>query len=76
MKEFIFLSEFFCGYCLDTCLFACKRITLDDHYFMVIFVLKVGKKVRISSFTELQNKVKCLSLESHSGNFTIIYQFS
>ena len=59
MKEFIFLSEFFCGYCLDTCLFACKRRSLDDQYFMVIFKLKVDKKVGIAvRLTELETSLK------------------
>ena len=37
-----YLSDFFCGYCLGVYLSECRRITLDDHYFMVIFMLKVG----------------------------------
>ena len=60
MKELEYLSENSCGYCLDTCLYAYKRNSLDDHYFMVIFALKVEKKVGISSFTKLQNKCKKL----------------
>ena len=61
MKEFIFLSEIFCGYCLDTCLFACKRRSLDDQYFMVIFKLKVDKKVGIAVNLKLQKQGKSYS---------------
>ena len=39
------MSEFFCGYCLDICLFACKRRCLDYQYLIGIFKPKVGKKV-------------------------------
>ena len=42
MKELEYLSEILRGYCLDTYLSVCKRITLDDHYFMWIFTCKVG----------------------------------
>ena len=50
---------FFCRYCLDTCLCACKRLSLDDHYFIWIFKLKVGKKVRIAvQLTELEISLK------------------
>ena len=54
-----YLSEFFYGYCLYTYLYACKRISLDDHYFMVNFTFKFGqkmKKVGIAvQLTKLQN---------------------
>ena len=43
-----YLSESFCAYLLDVYLSACKRITLDDHYFIVIFVIKVGQKLDLS----------------------------
>ena len=37
-----YLSDFLCGYCLGVCVSACKRISLDYNYFMLIFKLKVG----------------------------------
>ena len=35
-----YLSDFFCGYYLGVYLSACKRISLDDHYFMWIFTIE------------------------------------
>ena len=35
-----YLSEMFCGYCLDVYLSACKRISLDGYYFLWIFTVK------------------------------------
>ena len=57
---YIFLSEYFCGYCLCVWLSVCKRISLDGNYLLVIFILKVGIKVRI---TVMKNKV----------NFTLLH---
>ena len=59
MKELGYLSEILCGYCLDTSLCTCKRLSLDDHYFIWIFKLKVGKKVGIAVWlTELETSLK------------------
>ena len=59
MKELEYLSEILYGYCLDMCLCACKRLSLDDHYFMVIFKLKVDKKVGIAvRLTKLETSLK------------------
>ena len=40
---------------LDINLFVCKRISLDDHDFLVIFMLKVEEKVGIAV---AKNKVR------------------
>ena len=48
MKELEYLSEILWDYCLDVCLSVCKRISLDDHSFIGIFIIKVGKKVGIA----------------------------
>ena len=45
MKELEFLSEILWDYCLDVYLSVSKRISLDDHSFIVIFIVKVGEKV-------------------------------
>ena len=50
-----YLSEFFCGYCLVICLCACKRISLDDQYFMSILIIE---NWNLAVLTELQNKEK------------------
>ena len=58
MKELRFLSQFFCGYCLNTCLWACKRISLDGIYFMVILTLKNQKYSSEVQLEYIQKKVK------------------
>ena len=50
-----YLSEISCAYCLDTCLYAYKRISLDDEYFMLIFIIENWD---LAVPTKLQNKVK------------------
>ena len=54
MKELEYLSEISCGYCLDTSLCACKRLSLEDQYFMWIFMyenwdLAVSVRLTVSS---------------------------
>ena len=50
MKELEYLSEILWDYCLDVYLSVSRRISLDDHSFIVIFIVKVGEKVGFSSF--------------------------
>ena len=59
MKELEYLSEILWDYCLDAYLSVSKRISLDDHYFIWIFKLKVGKEVGIAVWlTELETSLK------------------
>ena len=48
MKDYEYLSQIWWDYCLDTCLPACKRISLDGNYFWLILMLKL--KVKITLF--------------------------
>ena len=41
-----YISDFFFGYCLGVYLSVCKRISVDDQYFIVIFMFKVGNIVQ------------------------------
>ena len=69
MKELEYLSEIFVlNVWIPVCMHA-KGIVLDDHYFMVIFGLKVEKKVRISSVDKTSKQGKKYQ---YSDNIVII----
>ena len=55
MKELEYLSESLWDYCLDVYLSVCKRISLDDHFLIGDFNVKVGQKVGISSYDGYPN---------------------
>ena len=57
MKELEYLSEMLWDYCLDVYLSVSRRISLDDHSFILIFIIKFGKKVGIPvRITELKTR--------------------
>ena len=57
MKELEYLFEILWDYCLDVYLSVSRRISLDDHSFIVIFIIKVGKKVGIAvQLNELETR--------------------
>ena len=62
MKELEYLVEITWNYSMDIYLCACERISVDDQYFIVIFMRKVGNfcsKVGFScTVNRQQNKVK------------------
>ena len=59
MKDLEYLSEILWYYCLDVYLSVSRRISLDDHTFILIFIIKLGKKVGIAvRVTELETSLK------------------
>ena len=57
MKDLEYLSEILWDYYLDVYLCVSRRISLDDHSFILTFIIKVGKKVGISEqITELKTR--------------------
>ena len=73
MKELEYLSEILWDYCLDVYLSVSKRISLDDHPFIVIFIVKVGEKVGFSSFAMSSKQGKKYQ---YSGKLRNNYNFS
>ena len=61
---------------MDVCLSACKRITLDDQYFLWIFTLEVDKKFGFSTLVQLDVSSKQGKKYQYSEQMGINYNFS
>ena len=71
--EWIFFPEFFCGYCLGIWLSVCKRISLDDHYFMWILAVKVDENSLPNRCTSNKKKGKKYQYSENYSNYFLIY---